>query len=72
MPVSQLRGRAAELWRQSPQEWFPLSENKRLIRIPKRPFVKRTMAKKSVKKSVARRYNRAVKAAWKEMVRGAR
>lgn len=71
-PASVLRGRAAELWEKSPGEWYPLDPNKRLIRIPPRPFIKRTFERPSVKKRVRRQMEIAYKQALMKHIRQSR
>lgn len=72
MPVSRLRGRAAELWARSPDEWFPLSPRRRIIRIPKRPFIAKTFKNKTVIKRVQKPIEQAVVETWRKHVKAGR
>lgn len=68
-PVSTLYGRAAELWRRYPGDWYPLGARKRVIRIPPRPFIEKTFRKKSVQNKLNKRIIQGLREAWREHVR---
>ncbi len=68
MDPSQLSGRAAELWRLN-QEWYPLNESTKAIRIPGRPFMEEVFKDPKVIKKARTEFIRAINRTLKELVR---
>jgi len=67
MPISDLRGRAKELWDQMPGGWKPLLASTTAITIPSRPFIKQAFADKELRNKAKTNWQQAMRAAHKEI-----
>jgi len=67
MPVSDLQGRAKELWEQMPGGWKPLLASTTAIVIPARPFIKQAFGDSGLKRQAKANWSQALKAAHKEL-----
>lgn len=68
MDSSQLSGRAAELWRMN-QEWYPLNETTKAIRIPGRPFMEEVFKDPKVIRKARAEFIRAINQTLRELVK---
>ena len=66
-PKNELEGRAKELWERTKGGWKPLSQGTVAIYIPPRPFIKQTFADKSLRDKAVDNWQKAVRAAFREM-----
>jgi hypothetical protein len=66
-PVTELKGRAKELWDRMPGGWLPLSDQTQFIVIPARPFIAGAFKDQQFRKHAIKNWNQALKAAMREM-----
>lgn len=70
MPVSELAGRAGELWSLMPGGWKPLLPSTKVILIPARQFIREAFGDKEIRELSRANWQAALKAAFAEIKAG--